>query len=78
MRHRLGNPQPFFPEGPAFGERTEFGMAPGEPATGLHGGQEDHAEALVGWHLIEGCHRLLAAVDRLTIVALVIVGSAEE
>jgi uncharacterized repeat protein (TIGR01451 family) len=43
----LGDPQPFFPEGAALGERAQLGMAPGEPGTGTHGGQEDQTGALV-------------------------------
>jgi hypothetical protein len=76
--NRLGNAQAFFSEDPACGERAEFGMAPGKPATVLHGGQENATEALVEWHPLEGCYRLRDTVDCLTIVALVIVGSAEE
>ena len=44
--NRLGNPQPFFPQNPALGERAQLGMAPGEEGTGVHGGQEDLTEAL--------------------------------
>ena len=36
---RLGNPEPFFPEGTALGEHAQLGMAPGEVGTGDHGGQ---------------------------------------
>ena len=77
MSDRLGNPQPFFPEGPALGERAQLGMAPGEPGTGEHGGQEDLAEALVAPRPVEGRHGLPEAVDRPTIVALGLVGYAE-
>ena len=37
MINRLGNPQPFFPEDPALGERAQLGMAPGESDPGFHG-----------------------------------------
>jgi hypothetical protein len=36
VRHRLGNPQPFFPEDLAFRKRAQLGVAPGEPAAGVH------------------------------------------
>ena len=77
MSNRLGNPQPFFPKGPALGERAELGMAPGEPGTGAHGGQDDLTEALAAPRPVEGRHGLPEAVDRLTIVALGVVGYAE-
>ena len=34
MRHRLGNLEPFLPQGPALGERPEFGMTLREPSPG--------------------------------------------
>ena len=74
VSHRLGNPQPFFPEGPALGERAQLGMAPGEVGTGEHGGQDDLTEALVAPRPVEGRHGLPEAVDRPTIVALGLVG----
>ena len=77
VRNRLGNPQPFFPEGPALGERAQLGMAPGEVGTGVHGGQDELAEALVAPRPLEGRHGLPEAVDRPTIVALGLVGLAE-
>ena len=77
MRNRLGNPQPFFPEGTALGERAQLGMAPGEVGTGGHGGQDELTEALVAPRPVEGRHGLLEAVDRPTIVALGVVGYAE-
>jgi hypothetical protein len=77
VSNRLGNPQPFFPKGPALGERAQLGMAPGEVGTGLHGGQDDIPEALVAPRPIEGRHSLPEAVDRLTIVALELVGHAQ-
>ena len=75
---RLGNPEPFFPVGAALSERAQLGMAPGEPGTGVHGGQDDLTEALVAPCPLEGRHGLLEAVDRPTIVALGLVGEAKE
>ena len=77
VSNRLGNPEPFFPEGTALGERAQLGMAPGEPGTGVHGGQDDLTEALVAPRPVEGRHGLPEAVDRPTIVALGLVGYAE-
>ena len=77
MSNRLGNPEPFFPEGPALGERAQLGMAPGEVGTGEHGGQDDLTEALAALRPVEGRHGLPEAVDRPTIVALGLVGEAE-
>ena len=74
MSHRLGNPQPFFPEGPALGEHAQLGMAPGELGTGVHGGQDDLTEALAAPRPVEERHGLPEAVDRPTIVALGLVG----
>ena len=72
--NRLGNPQPFFPEGTALSERAQLGMAPGEAGTGDHGGQDDLTEALVAPRPVEGRHGLPEAVDRPTIVTLGMVG----
>ena len=77
MINRLGNPEPFFPEGTALGEHAQLGMAPGELGTGVHGGQDDLTEALVALRPVEGRHGLPEAVDRPTIVALGLVGYAE-
>ena len=70
VSHRLGNPQPFVPEGTALGEHAQLGMAPGEVGTGEHSGQENIAKALVAPCPVEGRHGLPEAVDRPTIVAL--------
>ena len=70
MRNRLGNLQPFFPEGTALGERPQLGKAHGELGTGVHGGQEDLTEALAAPRPVERRHGLPEAVDRPTIVAL--------
>jgi hypothetical protein len=75
--NHLGNPEPFFSEGPAFGECAQLSMTPGEPGTGLHGGQDDLTEAFVAPCTVEGRHGLPEAVDRSTIVALDYVGCAE-
>jgi hypothetical protein len=64
----LGELEPFIPEGVALGERAQLGMAPGEPGTGDHGGQDGLTEALVAQRPIEGRHGLPEAVDRPTIV----------
>ena len=77
VSHRLGNPEPFFPEGSALGERAQLGMAPGEVGTGVHGGQADLTEALVAPRTVEESRGLPEAVDRPTIVALGLVGTAE-
>ena len=74
VRNRLGNPQPFFPEGTALSEQAELGMTRGEPGTGGHGGQENLAEALVAPRPIERRHR---NVNRPTIIALGLIGLAE-
>ena len=77
MVDRLGNLEPFFPEGSALGERAQLGMAPGETGTGEHGGQEGLTEALVAPRPVEGRHGLPQAVDRPTIVTLGMVGWAK-
>src|SRR5262249_36020078 len=77
MMNHLGNPEPFFSEGPAFGERAQLSMTPGEPGTGLHGGQDAGPEAFVAPCTVEGRHGLPEAVDRSTIVAPDHVGCAE-
>ena len=74
MRHRLGNPQSFFPEGPALSEHAQFSMARGEVGTGIHRGQISLPEALLTLRPVEGCHRLPEAVDGPMIVALGLVG----
>jgi hypothetical protein len=58
----LGNPQPFFPQGSAIGERPQLGMAPGEPATGGHGGQEELGKTLMTRRTLKGRHGLPEAV----------------
>jgi hypothetical protein len=77
MINRLGNLQPFFPEGPALDERAHLGMTPGEVGTGGYSGRDHLAEALAASCPIEGRHGLPEAVDRPTIVALSLVGHAE-
>jgi hypothetical protein len=74
--NRLGNPEPFVPQGPALGERAQFGMAPGEVGTGEHGGEDELTEALVAPRPVEGCYGKPEAVDCPTIVALGMIGSA--
>ena len=52
-------------------------MAPGEGGTGIHGGQDGCAEALVARRPFEGCHGLPETVGRPLIVALGLVDSAK-
>ncbi len=77
VSNRFGNPEPFFTEGTALGERAQLSMTRGKPGTGGHGGQEELPEALVAPRPVERRHGLPEAVDRPTIVALEQVGSAE-
>ncbi len=77
MIHRLGNPQPFVPEGTALTERAQLGMARSEEGQGIHGGQHNLAEALMAPRLVEGRQALCEIVDRPPIVALVAAGTAE-
>jgi hypothetical protein len=74
MRNRLGNSEPFFPEGTALGEHAQLGMTRGEKGTGEYGGQEDLAEALMALRPLEGHHELSEAIDCPPIVALALVG----
>jgi hypothetical protein len=76
--NRLGDSEPFVPEGTAFGEPAQLGMAYGEPGMRLHGGQDDLTEALVALRPVEVRHGLPEAVDRPTIVALGLIGFTEE
>jgi hypothetical protein len=76
--HCLGNPEPFFSESTAIGESAQLGMAPGEVGTRVHGGQGDLTEALEAPRPVQGPYGLPEAVDRPTIVALELVGYAEE
>ena len=55
---RLGNPEPFFPEGPALSKDAQLGIAPGEVGTGQHGRQGHLAEALAPLRPVEGYHGL--------------------
>jgi hypothetical protein len=77
VRHRLSNLQPFCPEGATLSEHSQFGMACGEPGTGVHGRQGDLPEALVAPCAIEGRHGLPETVEGLTIVALSMVSVAK-
>ena len=77
VMNRLGNPQPFFPEGTALSEHAEFGMAPGEGGTGQHGRQLGLTEALAAPRPVEERRGLLETVDGPTMVALAMVGYAE-
>src|SRR5262249_42180549 len=77
MSHCLGNPESFLPKGPAFGKRAQFGMTRGEPGPGVHSRQNSLAEALIGQLAFEGRYALPAAVDRLLIITLGLIGKAE-
>ena len=61
----------------ALGERTQFGMAPGEPGTGSHAGRMTLPEALAALCSTEGRHSLPEKVDRPTIIAMGMIGEAE-
>jgi hypothetical protein len=74
---RLGNPQSFFPDGIARGERAQLGMAFGKPGTQAHSREEDLTAALVTSPPVEERHGRLEAVDGPMIVALELVGFAE-
>jgi hypothetical protein len=74
---RFGNSDPFFAVGTTLREYTQVGMAPGEPGTGGHGGQDCLPEALAAPCSLKGRDSLLEAVNRLAIVALGLVGEAE-
>ena len=77
MIDRLGDPEPFVPEGDTFGKGAQLGMAPGEVGTGEHGGQVDLTEALMAPRPVERCYGLPEAVNRPTIVALGMVSCSE-
>ena len=77
VSNRLGNAEPFFPEGTALSERPQLGMARGESHLALHSRQEDLTEALATVRPVEERHSLPEAVDRPTIVSLGMVGLAE-
>jgi hypothetical protein len=74
----LGNLEPFIPESPTLGKCAKLGMTPGQEGMGLHGEQKDGTEALTAPLPSEGHDGLLAAVDRPPIVALGIIGEAED
>ena len=73
--HLPSDPQPFFPEGTARGERAELGMAAGKKGTGVHGGQGDRPKCSWRRAPSKGCGGLPKAGDGPTIFALVEVGS---
>ena len=76
--HRLGNLEPFFCEGPALSEhaRAQHGTRRAR-ARELTAGRATLPEALVAPLPVQGLYSLPEIVDRLTIVALAEVGSAE-
>ena len=77
MIHHLDNLEPFFPEGSARSERTEFGMAHGERGRSKDGGKDQLTKALTMPRLVEQRHGLLETVNRPTIVTLHRSGHAE-
>src|SRR5262249_17133129 len=77
VSNRLSNPEPLVPKGPALGERAQLGMTSGEVDMGLHGGQDDEAEALGVLRFVEERQGRPETVDRPAIVALGQVGCAE-
>jgi hypothetical protein len=70
VSNRLGNPEPFFPEGTALSECPQLGVAPGKSHLAWHSRQEDLTEALTAARPVEERHSLPEAVDRPTIVSL--------
>src|SRR5262249_56167026 len=74
VSHRLGNADPFLPEGDALSERAQLSMTHGEEGTGGHGRQDSDPKAFAPPCPVEGRHSLPEAVDRPTIVALAPVG----
>src|SRR5262245_2539111 len=75
--NRLGNPQPFLPEGSALSKRAQLSMAYGEAGMRDHCGQENTTKAPAAPRPLEGRHRLLEEVDRPPIVALLLVRLAD-
>jgi hypothetical protein len=75
--NHLCNPDSFFAKGSAIDERAELSMTYGKVGTGANGGQEHLTEALAASRSVEERYGLSVAVDRLAIVALGLVGSAE-
>jgi hypothetical protein len=73
----LGNPQPFFPESPALGERAQLSMAKGEVLTGKHGREVWQAETFMAPRPFEERHSMGEAIDPATIVTLYLVNLAE-
>jgi hypothetical protein len=70
VRHRLGQPQPFVPEGTALGEAAQLGMTLSESGPAVHGGQVDLTEALAALRPLEGRHGLPVTSDGPPMVAL--------
>jgi hypothetical protein len=75
---RLGNPEPFFRESLTLGERPQLGMALGEAASGVHSGQDNLAKALAALRPVKEHYDLPETVYCPMIVALELVGLAEE
>ena len=56
MISRLGNLQPFFPEGSALSEHAALGKTHDEDGTGEHSGQDSLTEALLAQRPVETRH----------------------
>jgi hypothetical protein len=67
---RLGDPEPFFPDGTAFGKHAQFSIAPGKEGTGEHGGRVGETETLAAPLPVKERHGLSEVVDCLTIAGL--------
>src|SRR5215831_12804361 len=74
---RLGDLEPFFPEGHALGKRAELGMDYSEDVASLHSGQHPLAEALVAPRPVKGGCSLPQVGYRPRIVALSPVSHSE-
>src|SRR5262245_43608996 len=75
--NRLGNSEPFCPEGSTHGEQAQLGMTRGEPGTRDHSGQEGLPKVLVAPRTLEERYSLPEVVNRPTIVTLGLVAVAE-
>jgi hypothetical protein len=77
MINRLGNSEPFFPNGTALSECAQLGMAHSKPGTREHGGKDELTEALAAPCSVKARYGLLKAVNSLTIVTLGVVDCAD-
>jgi hypothetical protein len=77
VRNGLGNLQSLAPKSTAPSEGAQLSMTAGKPGSGMHGRQSDFTKALADSCPIEKGYGFPETVDRLTIVALRMVGEAE-